>query len=202
MKATIAVVFAGCCWMDALAPDYLEQALSRMMHTVCCLDFAKDEIPGIVEQVVTDNRLDLTPRLRHQFEGLVDSMKLPAAQMLFRPGQVPFKEADKPDFEDVLNEAIRVDGNAYRDLFPWLVANPAGMDALEQAYDQVIGLFDRLQARFVPQALVKHTYAPDFAFLTGLQAAGMVLDLETDPWLQSYSFKRVDDHGEIIFTML
>jgi hypothetical protein len=42
----------------------------------------------------------------------------------------------------------------------------------------------------------------DTAALAGLQAAGMKLDLETDPWLQSYSYKRLDDDGEIIFSML
>lgn len=42
----------------------------------------------------------------------------------------------------------------------------------------------------------------DTAALSGLQAAGMKLDLETDPWLQSYSYKRLDDDGEIIFSML
>lgn len=42
----------------------------------------------------------------------------------------------------------------------------------------------------------------DTAALAGLQAAGMKLDLETDPWLQSYSYKRLDDDGEIIFSLL
>jgi hypothetical protein len=208
MLTTIVVTIAGGHYMDALAPDYFETALSRMMHTVCCPGTFEDGEAGeITRRVLTANRLKPNRTVRQEFEELVDSFRLPAAKLMFRPGQVlNTSEAEEPNFHAVLQDLIEEEGgHHYTNVFDWVYATPGASDAVKQAYGEVLVSLHRQAAKFLPhlhKALTQHTYAPDYAFLTGLQAAGMVLDLEVYPWLQSYSLKHVDDNGEVIFSML
>jgi hypothetical protein len=65
-------------------------------------------------------------------------------------------------------------------------ANQVNGQGLRQAPDILLG-----------KATMRHDHPP-----TGLQAAGMKLDLEVHPWLHSYSYKQLDDDEEVVLSML
>jgi hypothetical protein len=201
MRSTIIVQFAGGSYIDALAPDYFERALSQMMHTVCCPGTFEDgEAEEITRRVLADNRLKPSQRVRHEFEMLVDSFRLPAAKLLFQPGQVLNKEAEDPNFHTVLQDLIEEGGgHLYTQVFNWVYVTPGASYAVKQAYGEVLLSLHRQAAQYLPhlhKALTQHTYAPDYAFLTGLMAAGVNLD-DLD-WLWNYGYKPVTDEGLIL----
>src|SRR4051794_6062794 len=107
MRSTIVVTIAGGSFMDALDPDYFETALSRMMHTVCCPDMlTQGEAVEITGRVLTANRLKPFRTVRHEFETLVDSFRLPTAKLMFKPGRVLDRAAKDPDFHAALQDLI------------------------------------------------------------------------------------------------
>lgn len=201
MLGTIAVQIGGGHYMDALASDYFEQALSRMMETISCSGNVEDGADEeITYQVLKANRLRPSRQVRYEFNELVSSFRLPAARLMFKPGP---QWGINPGFHAVVQDLIEEEGGHVFSLaFNWIYETPAAKLAIEQAFELVLADLHRLEAKYLPhlrQALERHPYAPDYAFLTGLQAAGFELDLDKHRWLWCYGFKPVTKEGKILF---
>jgi hypothetical protein len=85
----------------------------------------------------------------------------------------------------------------FQNLFSWLLSTPGANDVMIQAYDNLLRLFRRqeeIYLRHFQKALAKNPFAPDYAFLTGLAAAGV--DLDKHDWLHSYGYFQPDQVPE------